>query len=279
MLTGKDISFQPLDYRAPLPDDYLLCFHENTVLLSGAMGPSAALPAFSTLEPFLSKDSTPFLCFSLTSGNLYVLDTKASIASLEKTPLSYMPVQIFRELFHMEAALLLISAWHLAVWQRRNRFCGACGSLLFPSPSERALVCKSCEQTVYPTISPAISVAITDKDYLLLARNARASFSHFSLVAGYVEIGETLEETVMREVMEEVGLKIKNIRYTGSQAWGLSQTEMVGFTAELEGSNQIRLQTSELSEARWFHRNEITPNPEPLSLSFDMIEKFRTRML
>ena len=279
MLTGKNILFQPLDYRTPLPDDYLLCFHENTVVLSGDTGSEAALPVFSMLESSFPKDATPFLCFSLSSGNVYVLDTKAPIASLEKTSLSYMPVQIFRELFHMEAALLLISAWHLAVWQRRNRFCGACGSSLWPSLSERALVCKSCEQTVYPTISPAVSVAITDQDHLLLARNARASFPHFSLIAGYVEIGETLEETVMREVMEEVGLRIKNIRYIGSQAWGLSQAEMVGFTAELEGSNQVHLQISELSEARWFHRNEITPNPEPLSLSFDMIERFRTGIL
>ena len=279
MLTGENISFQPLLHRSPMPKDYFLCFHENMVLLSGDTAAAAQLPEFSAVQPLLSKERTPFLCFSLPQGNLYIEDTPSPLASLEKSLLAYMPVQVFREMHAKEDALLLISAWHLTVWRRRNRFCGGCGTPMSPSPVERALICDNCQQTVFPTISPAVSVAITDKDSLLLARNVRASFPHFSLVAGYVEIGETLEETVLREVMEEVGLKVKNLRYVGSQAWGLSQSEMVGFTAELEGSNQIRLQTSELSEARWFHRDEITPNPDPLSLSFEMIEKFRTGTL
>ena len=133
-----------------------------------------------------------------------------------------------------------------------------------PLPLERALGCESCGQVTYPTVSPAVSVAITQGDRLLMARNARGAFHHFSLIAGYVEPGESLEDTVHREVMEEVGLRVKNLRYVGSQPWGLSQSLMVGFHAGWGGGSP---QESELAEARWFHRSEIAPQPPQLSFS------------
>lgn len=272
MLTGGDKLYLGPHEKPCEPKDLLLCFHGGNVLLCS---PSRTLPSFAALASFLAETPAPVPLFRMGGRQVYALDTQAALLLRPESSFSYQPAGIFRTLPSQADALLLITAWHLIVWYRRNRFCGACGTAMTLSKTERALCCPSCQQTVYPTISPAVSVAITDQDRLLLARNAHAAFSHFSLIAGYTEVGETLEETVAREVMEEVGLKVRNIRYVGSQAWGLSQSEMIGFHAELDGSDVITLQESELSEARWFHRLELEPIPSPISLSFEMIERFR----
>ena len=277
MLTGGNILFAPFSRRDKSPSDLLLCFSESSVLLLPQAPATHAFPTFAMLQGLLPPGVEPYLLLSLPHCNVYGLDTQGQLPASE--PFAYRPVGIFREMHNTDDSLLLISAWHMLVWYRRNRFCGACGTPLALSSTERALCCPACQQIVYPTISPAVSVAITNGPRLLLARNARSTFSHFSLIAGYVEVGETLEETVAREVMEEVGLQVKNIRYIASQAWGLSQAEMMGFHAELDGSDQITIQESELSEARWFHRDELTPGPNPVSLSFEMIERFRTKTL
>ena len=110
-----------------------------------------------------------------------------------------------------------------------------------------------------------------------MAKSARASYRHFALIAGYVEPGETLEECVRREVAEEVGLAIKNIRYIGNQPWGFSCTQMIAFAAELEGSADIALQTDELEAATWFARKDIPLPPDAASIGGQMIRRFKER--
>ena len=273
MLSGGTALFAPYQNRPPKPNDLILCFQQNQILLSKTE--NADPPTVAVLAEVLPGANQLLPLFSLPHCNAYAFDTKTPLPIPSESNLEYIAIDIFRQLANPQNALMLISAWHLMVWHRRHRFCGACGTPLVCSDTERALCCPNCTQIFYPTISPAVSVAISDGDRLILARNVRSTFPHFSLVAGYVEVGETLEETVKREVMEEVGLKVKNIRYIASQAWGLSQSQMVGFHAELDGSDQITLQESELSEARWFHRGELPVRPNSLSLSFEMIERFR----
>ena len=260
--------------------DLLLCFHEKTVLLATRDEAVEALPHLSALNAFLPKDAVPQPLFaSETLGCIYMLDTAKALDIPPNAGFAYVPVGIFRDLPSQEEGFCLISSWHLVTWFRRNRFCGACATPLKHSETERALCCPNCGQIIYPSISPAISVAITDGDRLLMAKGVNASFTHFSLIAGYVEVGESIEETVAREAMEEVGLKVKNIRYIASQPWGLSQAEMLGFHAELDGDDKITLQKSELAEAHWFHRDEIPLRHQPLSLSFELIERFRAGVL
>ena len=156
-----------------------------------------------------------------------------------------------------------------------RRFCGGCGAKTEPSLKERALVCPSCGQTEYPKISPAVIVAITNGDKLLMSRYARGAYRNYALIAGFVEIGETFEDCVRREVMEEVGLRVKNIRYYKSQPWAFSDTEMVGFTAELDGNDTICLEEEELCEAGWFARDEIVEYGPYISVGHEMMKAFK----
>ncbi len=160
-------------------------------------------------------------------------------------------------------------------WQTNNQYCGRCGSKMKPSETERAMVCDDCHNIQFPKICPAVTVAIINDDKLLLARNRNSVFKRFALIAGYVEVGETFEDTVHREVMEEVGLKVKNVQYYKNQPWALTDAQMIGYFVELDESDEVKLQEEELLEARWFRADEIPPNITDRSLTYEMIGKFR----
>lgn len=175
----------------------------------------------------------------------------------------------------MEKAFAGALGGQLSRWYQAQKFCSKCGTKLMKNQVERAMECPECGQIIYPTISPSVIVAITSGDRILMTKYAGRQYKNYALVAGYVEAGESLEETVRREVMEEVGLKIKNIRYYKSQPWPFTSTLLAGFFVELDGSDEIHLQESELSEGNWFYRDEIPVNNSKLSLTNEMIEAFR----
>ena len=152
---------------------------------------------------------------------------------------------------------------------------GYCGTKTEKSATERALICSKCKNIEYPKISPAVIVAIRNGNKLLLTKNAKGTYKYYALVAGFVEVGETLEEAVAREVKEEVGLKVKNIRPYKSQPWSFSDTMMLAFIADLDGDDKITLQEEELSEARWFEREDVPVLPFHISVGHEMIQKFR----
>ena len=170
-----------------------------------------------------------------------------------------------------------LSAWHLANWYSRNTYCGVCGKAMEHKKDERAMICPKCGFIDYPKISPAIIIGIIDGDRLLMTRYANRVYTRYALVAGFTEIGETLEETVNREVMEEVGLRVKDIRYFGSQPWALSESLLIGFFAQVDGDKEITLDTTELSEAVWLSRDQLTDIEEnPRSLTSVMIKAWKT---
>ncbi len=157
-----------------------------------------------------------------------------------------------------------------------NRYCGKCGSRNIFNHKEHAMACSKCNIVSYPKISPAIIVAIGDGDRLLLTRYRNGSYNKYALVAGFVEVGETFEQAVVREVHEEVGLNIRNIRYYGNQPWPFSDSQMIGFTAELDGDDHITLQEDELSEAKWLSFDEIPEYPvNKASIGEELIERFK----
>lgn len=164
-------------------------------------------------------------------------------------------------------------AAELLYWDSNTRYCGVCGA-----PMKRATViskqCTNCGKEVWPQVSPAIIVRIRRDDEILLvhAKNFRRS-EMYGLVAGFVETGETLEDCVVREVQEEVGLKIKNIRYFGSQPWPYPCGIMIGFTADYV-SGELHLQEEELSKARWFDRDHLPPIPDKMSIARKLIDDY-----
>ena len=170
--------------------------------------------------------------------------------------------------------LVAFTAYHLWRWYTDNCFCGKCTEKLSFSKTERALVCKKCGNTIYPRINPAVIVAVTKGDTLLVTRY-RNGYNHNALVAGFTEIGETLEQTVAREVMEETGIKVKNIRYYKSQPWGIAQDILVGFFCEADGDDEIRLDENELKSAQWLKRDEIELQPNNISLTNEMMKFFK----
>ena len=170
------------------------------------------------------------------------------------------------------------TAWHLWRWYRDNRFCGRCGGLNGLHASERTLQCGVCGHIVYPRINPAVIVGVTKGDCLLITRYRRG-YANNALVAGFTEIGETLEQTVAREVMEETGIRVKNIRYYKSQPWGMAQDLLAGFFCDAEGDAAIRMDESELKYAQWVPRKEIVLQPNNLSLTNEMMMVFRDSLV
>ena len=166
---------------------------------------------------------------------------------------------------------------HLAGWYRANRFCGSCGGRTEPYGPERAMCCKDCGRVIYPRINPAVIVGVTNGDKLLhtyYAKN-RGVQKIPALIAGFTEIGETFEECVAREVMEEVGLKVKNIRYYKSQPWGLADDILAGYYCDVDGDDTIRIDETELKKAEWVSRKDITGQPRPGSMTHEMMVWFK----
>ena len=197
-----------------------------------------------------------------------------NVKVVENENLGYFSINVFRGL-PFETAALITTSWHLWSWYQNHRFCGRCGHPLTPDSAERALRCHACGHLVFPVISPAVIMAITCGDRILLARNANSPFANYALVAGYVEVGETLEHAVFREALEETGVHVKNIRYLGDQPWGVSGSHMFAFQAEADDQEPIVIQKTELSDARWFDRKELEPRGHAVSIANELIERFR----
>ena len=206
-------------------------------------------------------------CFLLTDEEPYEADgfTYISLRELRRS----CPVD--------QRALMFAAytAFQLSGWYRDNRYCGRCAHPTVPAHDERALDCPSCSRRIYPRINPAVIVGVTSGDRILMTKYADRPFHSYALVAGFTEIGETLEETVQREVMEEVGLKVKNIRYYKSQPWGIADDILAGFYCDVDGDETIRMDKKELKEARWFAREDVTGQPDDFSLTNEMMMMFR----
>lgn len=174
-----------------------------------------------------------------------------------------------------EAVFAATTAFHLYQWYRDNQFCGRCGKKLIHSEKLRMMQCETCNNMVFPKIAPAVIVGVTHGDKILMTKYAGREYKRYALIAGFTEIGENVEETVQREVMEEVGLKVKKIRYYKSQPWGFDSNLLLGFFCELADEHEICLDREELSLAEWVDYHDILDDPEKLSLTHNMMEYFR----
>jgi NAD+ diphosphatase len=164
----------------------------------------------------------------------------------------------------------------VTAWDRDHRYCGRCSSPTERSQTERVRTCSRCGHGSYPRLSPAI-IALVERDgRALLARNARFPLPFFSTLAGFVEVGESLEAAVAREIQEEAGIAITDIRYFGSQPWPFTGSLMVGFTARWAGG-EIVCEPTEIADAEWFAPDELPRIPPRLSIARELIDDFVVR--
>ena len=191
---------------------------------------------------------------------------------------SYYNIKKLRERYYepKKYVYAAYTAYQLSEWYTVTCFCGKCGSRNMNDLKERARVCPKCGNRIYPRINPAVIIGVTDKSSnKLILTKYRTGFGHNALVAGFTEIGETLEETVKREVMEEVGLKITRVRYYKSQPWGIASDILAGFFCDVEGDPSITIDESELKYAEWVSPDDIELQPLDYSLTNEMMRLFK----
>lgn len=162
-------------------------------------------------------------------------------------------------------------ALQLIDWDRMHQYCGCCGHLTFHRKHERCRECSSCGHLAYPKLAPVVMVLIKRGQQILLARGPHFPGNMYSVLAGFVDPGETLEQCVVREVFEEVGLKVGNLRYFGSQPWPFSRSLLIGFICDWE-EGEIHIDPAEIEDAKWFDYNDLPEIPSFLSLARILIE-------
>ena len=172
------------------------------------------------------------------------------------------------DLYLMGTKAVLVNDWYIS-----HKFCGRCGAMTQVDEKDMMLKCPKCGQVHYPRIAPAIIVAIRNEDKLLMAQHSYHDSIRFALIAGFVEPGESMEEAVHREVLEEVGIKIKNLNYKKSQSWPFPNSLMLAFEAEYE-SGEIKVDGDEIVKAKWFKKDEIIRYASDISISDWLIQEF-----
>ncbi len=254
------------------PEDLFLAYQGDTVLIREDKDKLwyPSFSDFSISHPNLMRDAQ-FL-FTIDEINYYLVEEDGLDEVLGWTYVSTNQFLSEKKYWRSFAGAV---GWQVNRWYSNHRFCSRCSKPLKRSEKDRLLYCESCGLTVYPTISPCVIVAVHDGDRLLLTKYANREYRKYALIAGFAEIGESLEQTVRREVMEEVGLKVKNIRYYKSQPWPFTDIILAGFFAELDGDDTIRLDEDELAIGVWLQRDEIPEADSNISLTGEMIEAFK----
>jgi NAD+ diphosphatase len=192
-------------------------------------------------------------------------------AGSEAMPLRQLFGTLSEEQFGIAARALGLTAW-----DHDHRFCGRCGQATVRSETERVRTCTACGHGAYPRLSPAVIVLVEKDGCCLLARNARTKLPFFSTLAGFVEVGESLEQCVAREIEEEAGITLSDIEYFGSQPWPFTGSLMIGFTARWAGG-ELRPEPTEIMEAGWFAPDAIPVVPPKLSIARELIDDFVRR--
>jgi NAD+ diphosphatase len=228
---------------------------------------------------WLKKQSLPVISEQglgyLNDEPIYLLELAqpATVLGCSWLGLRQFMLQDDDDTYHM-----LSYATQVGTWAREHRFCGSCGTPNVQIPGERAMYCQSCELRNYPRLSPSMIVLLSRGDEVLLARSPRFVPGVYSTLAGFVEPGETVEHCVAREVREEVGLEVRNIRYLGSQPWPFPHSLMFGFHAEYAGG-ELRLQEDEIEDAQWFNVRQLPPLPASRSIARYLIDSYVAQRL
>lgn len=174
--------------------------------------------------------------------------------------------------YTQEECFYLARAKALIEWRNNTVFCGKCGAKLNDHKEMTAKVCPNCNNIIFPRIEPCVIVLIKKGDEILLARHVQRNQNIYACIAGFMEAGETAEQAVEREIMEETGIHVKNIKYFGSQSWPFPAQMMLAFTADYD-YGELHLQQEEIADAKWFRRNDCPASPQPGSIAYRLIHE------
>lgn len=272
----QDIAPRRLDNQYhPVPpgrESYALYYEDHAVLVRKTEE-GIGFPRFSELERLNEEIYEDYIYLFSVDDERYYL-----VQEINREPLSEFTMentQVFRRALPRYQAFAGITGYQIYNWYRTRRYCGHCGHKMKHSKKERMLYCEECRNMEFPKICPAVIVGVTDGNRILMSKYAGRTYKNYALIAGFTEIGETVEQTVAREVMEEVGLKVKNIRYYKSQPWAFTDTLLMGFYCDLDGADTITLDENELALAQWFDREDIPEVLSTESLTNEMILRFK----
>ena len=267
----------------PAAEDILVCFKGSGVLLHRNERGELRLPAWEEARAWAEEkhwenwedpeEIQARYAFRMQDVNYFIWWGEAGESG--DPAFGYEDTGALRQMVSKNICYAIMTAWHIFDWYRSNRFCGRCGGKTQHDGKERMMRCPHCGNMIFPKIAPSVIVGVTHGDYLLLSKYANRSYTRYALLAGFTEIGETAEETVAREVMEEVGLPVKNIRYYKTQPWGVTGGLLLGFFCDLDGEEDaITLDREELALAEWFHRDHLPAHDDGISLTREMIRVF-----
>ncbi len=260
----------------PAADSIVLCFDGKKMLLRKDAGLSDEMILRGIPFPVyqeISQEHTERIIYAFAIDEIeFYLDVSDQL--IESDLFEYTDITAIRRVSSNLMGMITFTGYHLWQWYIDSVYCGRCGGRNDFSDHERAMHCPVCNRNIYPRIMPAVIIGVTNGDSLLLTQY-RGGFRHYALVAGFAEIGETLEETVEREVMEETGLRVKNIRYYKSQPWGIANDMLSGFYCDVDGSTEIRMDENELKFAQWVERDKIELQPDSYSLTNEMMRMFK----
>ena len=260
--------FEPAFAFPVEPSADALCFvwHGDKVLAQA--GDSPGLPRLSDVMRLPADGARHYL------GRLDGLDCIAVRATSDATPGDGWEWRGLRSLFlHIPDPVLAVAgrAFQIVEWDRSHQFCGRCGTATLDRTAERAKECPACGHVVWPRVSPAMMALVTRGRELLLARSKRFAVPIYSALAGFVEAGESIEDCVHREVREEVGIEVQDLRYVASQSWPFPHSLMIAYTAEYAGGD-VRPCDDEIVDARWFALDALPQLPNPVSIARALID-------
>lgn len=256
----------------PSSDDFLILAHGGAVVVRRDQE-CIRLPRHAEIADWMHKAANPQLLGMFKGHRIFA--AADAMSNPDTLPASYCR-EALRDLlgvFSEEEFRLCGLGLHLAHWDRTHAFCGRCGCATLQKDDERAKVCPACGNVCYPRISPAAIMGVVRNNQILLARNINFKAGMHSVLAGFVEAGETLEECVAREVLEETQIVVKNIRYVGSQPWPFPDSLMIAFMADYE-RGEIVVDQKELIEAGWFSVDELPFIPGPGTAARMLIDHF-----
>ncbi|EKQ53054.1 MULTISPECIES: NAD(+) diphosphatase [unclassified Clostridium] len=254
-------------------DDYYFTILDGRLLVKSDEG-RLSIPIFEEIRKLNIQYENEFFLGAINKKSCFCIETYSNFDLPSKYEL--IPLREIGPLVDEELFLIAGRANQILNWDKTHKFCGKCGSKTQNKKEELAKVCPSCGHVMYPVICPAIIVAVTRGEEILLAHNSGFKNNMYSLIAGFVEAGEDLISTVKREVFEEVGIKIKNIKFFNSSPWSFPNSLMIGFFAEYE-SGEIKVDGKEIVHADWFTKDNFPTIPKKFTLARKIIDEFVNR--